>query len=385
MSRRRLTWALVALSLTFYGRGGAEQSRTRVELDFDEWAAAVRQHVPTREDSHLSTIALWPWSRLKPVLEYASWKSGDIALLLRAAVLHAEIGFSIPIDERATEGVGSVILAIDGQRVGGSSLDPHLWWGRRLLDRFSPKHPQWKQAEPLVIGWYRAVAAVLAHRTWFADLDAHLRRGLERFPDDAELLFDAGCMNEALATPAILAAMPGLPRRTTLPAAHQELGSPQRRLYQAEEHFARASDRDPSFAEARVRLARVQYLRGRLQPAIAQYQKAAALESGDIVRYYNAMFLGRALATAGNSAGARKSYEAAVGLFPQAPAPRIGLAHLAARGGEPAAARSFVETVLARPGEEERLQDPLWVYHLCAGREPAERYHRFVAALPPLQ
>ena len=383
MLRRRLAPVLVAISVDCVVVSAA-QSRTTLQLDFDEWYTAVRQHVPTQNDAPLKAIAQWPWARLKPVLGHA-FDRGDLALLLRGALLHADISYSIPIDHRTTPGIGSVVLALDGQAVGVTNLDPHLWWARRLLDRITPNPPEWKQAAPLLVGWYRAVAAVLANRMWFADLEGHLQRGLDRFPEDAGLQFDMGCLNESLVTPAVMAAMPKVPQRTTLPAAHQDSFSPVRRLYQAEQHFARAVERDPSFAEARVRLARVMHMRGRLEPALEQLQKADALSDSDVVRYYNEMFLARALAAGGNAEGARKAYKSAALLFPHATGPRLGMAHLALLAGNASDARRTVDDVLAQPGRGEQLRDPMWQYHLCAGRDPATSYARLLRTLPPLQ
>jgi tetratricopeptide (TPR) repeat protein len=353
------------------------------------WVEAVQKHQPGVLDAQARTIAEWPWAKLKPVLNTV-WHQGDVLLILRGATLHADISAVTPPDAVPSAPTGGHgILAIDGRQVGFAELDSHIWWGRRLLDRITPHHVEWERLRPVIVLWYRSVAATLAARNWLADLEPHLARAVERFPDDPGILFDAGCMAESLAAPfvqATIAPKEARPSRMSAIASLQRYRtSPLVYLTTAERHFRRAVEQDASFAEARIRLGRIISVRRKHDEAIVELSGALTLAATPVVRYYNQMFLGRALQNAGRPAEARAAYERAATLFPQAPSPHLEIASAASGNADKASARAAIDRVLELSPDQDHGGEPWWEYHRCTGRNADSVYAAMVREMEKLK
>jgi tetratricopeptide (TPR) repeat protein len=311
-------------------------------------------------------------------------------VVLRSAALLSDIAFEIPSEQRILPNVaGETFLANDGRVTGPGNRDGHLAAARWLLDAL-PRSGSLDapRVRVHVVAWYRTVTAVLASTVNLADLEPHVTRALERFPDDAGILFDAGCFSETFASP--LTQIP-LAEDTARAAAQAPAGvtvvesrSAARMLVEAERHFRRAVAADPSFVEASVRFGRVLTMRGRTQEAATVLRRVAGHEADDVVQYYGWMFYGAALAQAGLAAEGLRAFGAAAALYPAAQSPQLAISQLAAESGDRALARAALERVFAL-ADDSRRDDPWWSYFTGSGRDDNAARRAFddrIRALP---
>jgi tetratricopeptide (TPR) repeat protein len=146
-------------------------------------------------------------------------------------------------------------------------------------------------------------------------------------------------------------------------------------LARAEEHFVAAVERDPAFAEARVRLGRVMTLRGRPAEGAVELRRAIGLTSDEEVKYYGYLFLGNALELSADASGAMAAFQAAARLFPAAQSPQLAISRLASEQGDMGMAGAAIERVLAAAAESRF--DPWWLYHRASGRHADTIYTAF--------
>jgi tetratricopeptide (TPR) repeat protein len=306
--------------------------------------------------------------------------------------LLTDIAFKVPVYERPRGNlVGLSLVAQDGQARGEGALDSHLDAARRLIDAL-PRNgsPDAAEVRAHVIDWYRTVSAALSSTHNLADLEPHVKRSLARFPDDAGILFDAGSFYETFAAPLTQAVLVGDPERRGLQRSGPRMVEykPYTRgglLYEAERYFRRAIERDPSPAEAHVRLGHVLLERGRGGEALEPLERAVALQSDAIGGYYGWMFLGSALARTGKPAEAIRAYRSALALFPHAQSAHLAISQIAAETGDAKLAREALERVLEDRRDD--ALDPWWLYHRARGRDYESLYLAFsqqVDRLPPV-
>ncbi len=100
---------------------------------------------------------------------------------------------------------------------------------------------------------------------------------------------------------------------------------------------------------------------GRPDQAVTLLEQAEARLPRPELRYYAALFLGRAREASTQMEAARAAYERAMALFPQAQSPRLALAHMAWRGGNESLALSGTRTMFITAGGT-RAVDPWWNY-----------------------
>jgi hypothetical protein len=86
---------------------------------------------------------------------------------------------------------------------GTATLSFHLEFARAVLDAIKPNPSD----DPAAALWYRATSAALARAHDHADAIVHLRRAWQLFPGDATIFFDAGCLYETFASPAVQAVL----------------------------------------------------------------------------------------------------------------------------------------------------------------------------------
>jgi tetratricopeptide (TPR) repeat protein len=211
--------------------------------------------------------------------------------------------------------------------------------------------------------WYRATLASMAE----ADLWSvtHAAEAVARFPDDARLLFLAGCVHEALEAPRVQASLAG----ARLPGGSSfHVAPPHEELRQAEGLLKRALAREPEFVEARIRYGRVLTLLDRPDDAVKELRRAAGGASDPPLDYFAQLLLGAASEAANRRDDARRAYERAAELAPQAQSPRLALSQLAARAGDRGAALSALEPMLAQAHRSEDRTDPWWSYYTSQGR-----------------
>jgi tetratricopeptide (TPR) repeat protein len=349
--------------------------------DVRVWLEAVKSHDPGTLDEHAEAIGMWPWERLSPVLR-ALRDRLPAALGLRAAMLYLDVAVHVDLAERPRyPSDGSVLRVEDGRVLGPSGQDSQIWWARRIL-LLGGRPPRDDRAADFV-AWYRGTTAMLAGDISLSDLEPHAYDALQAYPDAPGILFDVGCVAETFASVRVQAAVP---------AARGGTGGSVRRsgiartldgnLAEAEQHFRRAVERDPTFMEARVRLGRVLAERGRFGEARRELEAAAAMSGPPDVHYLADLFLGRALEHGRDLEAAERAYARAAARFPAAQSAALALSAVRMARGDVAGARAALGSLWKqRAGVvSNREDDPWWHYHRCAGRS-SESIYRDLAGL----
>jgi tetratricopeptide (TPR) repeat protein len=298
-------------------------------------------------------------------------------ILKRAAILHADVAAEALLGHRtkgsaAPEGLQEFTLPLPDGRSQGLVVDVGQWeLARSMLDKVVPAAAH----DEFVRQWYDVTAAYLQSVGQLTP--SHFTRGLRLFPDDAELLFQAGCLHESLAESRIQDAM----QTAAIPSDVKfEIASRRTELRDAESLFRKALKVQPDHLEARIRLARVLGLRGEHAEAEALLRKAVGEATEPLLQYYAHLFLGAEKEALGDRDQARDFYGRAAVLYPDAQSPRLALSLLSVRDGRHAAALEAMSGVLALPGDTR--VDPWWTYHAAQGRnanaDMAALYDRFL-------
>jgi hypothetical protein len=374
------TGPIAATALLIAAAAGAQPNHAALEAE--AWRRDIRDHQPGTFDDTARRIASSPWPVLRRPLE-SVLEHGDAVLLLHSASLLTDIAVHVPLAQRPrTADDGKAVVARDGRGAAVDSLDPHLAWSRRLIDRIVRDRLDASEMRGHAIAWYRAISAWLAGQLNLADLGPHVRSSLQLFPDDPGVIFDAACYFETFASPlfqATLAPDPAAPRRRRpRPRAGDGATSAENLLELAERHFRLALQLDPSFTEARVRLGRVLTLRGRSEAARVELEKAVGGPGDPSLAYLRHLFLGRALEAVGQPAAAASAYGSALDLYPSAQAALLASSHLAARRGRSDEAGAALERVLSA-SVPARHADPWAAYHHGNGRKADTMLDAFAA------
>jgi predicted Zn-dependent protease len=252
-----------------------------------------------------------------------------------------------------------VLRFSDGRDVGLERNVDHWQMARALANAVDPSAGR----GPDVGLWYRATLALMeASDRWSV---THAAEAVAHFPDDAELLFLAGCLHETLEAPRLQASLAGarLPSDTSF-----HVQPPHDELRLAEALLKRALDRQPTFVEARIRYGRVLTLLDRPGDAVKELRRSADDARDPVLGYFAQLFLGAASEATNRRDDARRAYERAAALAPQAQSPRLSLSQLAARGGDLGAALRALEPMLGQPFSIDDRSDPWWAYPTSQGR-----------------
>jgi tetratricopeptide (TPR) repeat protein len=291
-------------------------------------------------------------------------------LVLRGVLLHTDVAVTFdgvrPVTGPAGSSAGTnAILVLDGRQRGATTRGPHWRLARSLLDVLPADSPHVNARR----NWYVATAAYMWKLGVMADLVPHMERATALFPDDAEILFHAGAMNETLAAPFIQEAIRGisLPAGVTL-----DVVDGRAHLQRARTFLGKALALDAAHVEARLRLGRVLGRLGRHEEAAAELQRVEAAASTDVIRYYAALFLGGEQAKLGQLNAARQSFELAAAIYPRAQSPRLGLSGVARAEGRQAEASALLTEALAVQHEDDLSRDPWWTYFV-SGKDEANR------------
>jgi tetratricopeptide (TPR) repeat protein len=388
----------------------AGQSQVRISTRPDgsvamaeRWVEAVLGHTPGKEDAHTNQVGRWSPTVVRNLLvelestrvlmrnssakefrvpqEFDNGReteirySGDertrldrlaarikaehltdLDFVARAIVLHTDVGIF-------ENGTGRILRFTDGQQMALESRTADHWLMTRSLARLFKRNGD-RDADLAL--WYRATIA------WMTSVQLsypeHVDDALARFPNDAELQFQAGCLHEILASQQTQTSLAA----SRLPAnVRIHVDSPGDELKKAAARLRRALEIDASHNEARLHLGRILTLTGAEAAAIPELRRAASEVEEIDQQYYAQLFLGAALEATNDEQAARDAYRAAAALVPQAQAPRLALSYLAASSGDRAEARAALSAVLDYRGATAERTDPWWRYSQSSGRPAA--------------
>jgi tetratricopeptide (TPR) repeat protein len=199
---------------------------------------------------------------------------------------------------------------------------------------------------------------------WDACFDGAERwagEAIEIFPHDAELLLARGSVREEMATLGTRPSTSTLPREANQSVELQAAQARREGLLKARGDLEAALRLDPGLGLARVRLGRVLWQLGELEPARRELEAALpALGKLDEV-YLAHLFLGRVHQDAGRLADATSEYRLATGLHPGALATGMALSNALWLAGDAEAARAALAQGLRGAGRR-RERDPYWDY-----------------------
>lgn len=326
--------------------------------------------------------------RLAAVAGAARQVPGPDAFLKRAAVLHADTAFmrhvegvtlAEPVPARPSPSSsallwqGSLYINRDGEILGETAMEWNWPFARSLLDLLLASHPD----DPFVATWYHTTAAFMFQRGLYGETVPHLRRAAVVLPDDPRILFDRASYAE----------IQGLPRTQVLLSDHdvadrmarahgstaiasggsRALGIPGAKETNAEaERFFRLALRaDPSFVEARVRLARLLGVRKRHEEAASELATALAANPTGVVLFYAHLFAGRTAQALGKIGDASRHYKAAGLLFPGAQSAGLAQSQAALLEADVPAALAAIQRI----DKSSTARDPWRSYQLGAGRD----------------
>jgi tetratricopeptide (TPR) repeat protein len=269
-------------------------------------------------------------------------------MLRRAAVLHADIAIFVPghLDGEP--------LVQDGGRRGWQRASLQWEIGRQILDNIIPA--QREDADALL--WYRAVSAHLFRTGNLARLPVHLSRARQVFPNNAMLLFDSAYLHQELSSPAIQASV----QQLRADAVTVNVGSRRSELERAERFFREGLAVAPADADARMRLGHTLGELGRHAGAAAELRRAIDAKPDRRRLYLALLFLGREEEALGRSADARRRYEQAADLYPNAQSPRLALSRIARQTGDRTAAQRSLQTLASAVGHDDAT-DPWWGFY----------------------
>jgi tetratricopeptide (TPR) repeat protein len=367
-------------------------------LDADQlvqrWLDAVRLHAAVQNDDQvkwLGSLSTEHWKLLNAGLKsyfgaLVASKSASNSVIDQAAIFHmdaAMFGPPAPASQLGSGWTGGITPALyrtqDGELEGREDANWNWILARKILDQIQPA----PRSEPFAAFWYHASAAYMLWRGYYGELGTHLDHAGLLFPADARIAFDRGCLAEALGMPrsqfaidSLLARRPGnrgsatfIPGMPSNPNPRSEFQTARASNDEAEKRFRQTLQIDPTFAEARVRLARLLELRDKPEDARKELETALRAPMPDsVVAYYAHLFAARAdLALKQPESASAHIHEALV-LFPDAQTALLVESQLALMKSDADGALAPVRHLAGLVGDPNHLEDPWWVYDTGAGR-----------------
>ena len=403
--------AVVALLGTAPSAGAQPQASVDA---LQQWADAVRKHEPGKPDPAAAHVASWSYAHrveLNPAMERflamprdeglvsrtpqqeaiaALFRSvgkdpGMPAFLRRASMLHTDAAiFAEDLPEPPDDGPpASLGAAMSAARRQGEEPPPLLSSDRYILHTdgriVGERSANWNWAfarsvtdhllvpdRSFVAEWYHAVAAYMLANGRHGDARKHLMHAAMAMPDDPHLLFDRACFAEALGLPfyQVLRDDPSLwsARGMFIAVPPEETTD-----VEAEGLFRRTLEVDPSYLEARVRLARLLNRRGHHDEASSLITNAIEHSPAGAVAFFAQIVAGRIASAQGRYDASLQHYRDALQVFPQAQSALLGASHAALMIADMPQALAPVEEL--GPESEIYEADPWRDYQLGAGRD----------------
>lgn len=365
------------------------QRDTRINL-LDRWVTAIDKHVPGETDPAVAGMArLNPAQRdllLELAAPFARYLRGDklavphkasdpeasviealkkrilagsyAAWLHRAVMFETDVAMLAPdLTAEAMRGANTpgeiqAIHSDDGELGAREILNWHWRFARDLVDARDPL-----ASDVFAATWYHAVALYQLDQMLLGELAPHLTKGFQLFPRDARIQFDDACLADAFSSARIQAVLLGTQLRDFKPNIPQ---ADTARLT-ASLQFARVLELDPTFVEARVRLARLYEQDGRNTDALELLATAFKLPMRPELEYMAHLIAGRASGALGETDAGVKHLEAALALFRQSQTPIIAMSHLYLESGDLERAAALAVSLGADRAAGER-SDPWWGY-----------------------
>ena len=300
-----------------------------------------------------------------------------------------------------------IVLDKDGQILGEMAASWNWPFARGLLDQLDLTKPAYaafvgtcrgaeclgagsgapKPApDPFAGAWCHATTAYMFASGLYGDATPHLQRAADVLPNDARVLFDRACYAEILGLPMHQVLSSDAFRRSSGAPLGQWMGtdlripSAEQTNAEAERLFRRALEVDPSFVEARVRLARLLDLHKRHEEAAAELKTALAAKPTGDVAFYAHLFAGRTAQALHRNDEAAHHYDEAAALFPDAQSALLGRSQVALLESDVPATLAPVQRL--RDRSSEFTADPWWQYHLGAGRDADALLREVWASVP---
>jgi len=363
-------------------------------LDADQlvqrWLDAVRFHAAGQNDEQVKWLGSLPtehWKLLNTGLKsYFGQKGASNHVIDQAAIFHmdaAMFGPPAPATRLGSAWTGGLTPALyrtqDGELEGREDANWNWILARKILDQLQPA----PRSDPFAAFWYHASAAYLFWRGYYGELNTHLEHAGLLFPTDPRIAFDRGCLAEALGMPrsqfaidSLLARRPAnrgsalfVPGMGSNPNPRAEFQTARASNDEAEKRFRQTLQIDPTFAEARVRLARLLELKGKPDDARKELETALRAPMPDsVVVYYAHLFAARADLALKHPDSASAHIRDALALFPDAQTALIVESQLALMKSDADGALAPVRHLAGLVGDPNHLEDPWWVYDTGAGR-----------------
>lgn len=212
----------------------------------------------------------------------------------------------------------------------------------------------------------RAYLGMAGRAMWsrcFGEAAGWARSGLRHFPKDSSLLLADGVAAEARAfftlapAPATMGLTPAtLRKRDALKAELRDLRE------KARQSFEEALSSDPNLVEARLRLGRVLWRLGRVEPARAAFEGVLGKPAEAPQQYLAHLFLGRIFEDRGDLKAAEEHYRVALAMQPLSEIAAVAVSHARFLQGDVEGAREQLKSGLAAV-QKRRDFDP-WVPYL---------------------
>jgi tetratricopeptide (TPR) repeat protein len=247
-------------------------------------------------------------------------ETADTSLAL-GGLLHTELAF-----QQIRKGVVEV-----GHR--------NLAVARELMDLVADP----ELSQKVVRTWFLAVAQESQSRLSSLAAEAILRDGLQRFPNDPDMLLAQAAIQEASLV---------------------ESDDPQPGLRDVERSYRRILEAVPESLEAHLRLGRVLGEEGRLPEAEEALTWARDRARGPRDLYLVHLFLGAVAEQEGHASSAAESYRAALTQEPSGQSALIGLSHSLTLAGDELEGTRLVQDSLVRPEGQAARPDPWWSYRM---------------------
>lgn len=285
---------------------------------------------------------------------FSEWLHRAVMFETDVAILAPEVTADAMRDAKGT-GLAEAVHADDGELGARNLLNWHFQLARELVDQRATA-----VSDVFAASWYHTVALYQLDLMLLGEMAPHLQRADQLFPSDARIQFDLACLSDAMGSARVQAVMVGgYSGNSTAfrPNVPGETNAERR----ASAQFAQTLQLDSSFAEPRVRLARLMEKNGKPQDALSLLADASRLTMSPELEYISHLIAARASGAVGKFAEGRAHVKAALALFPSAQAPLVALTQLSLESGDMEGAVSAASQLRLNPERDER-NDPWWIY-----------------------